>query len=87
MPPTLRARLTAGQAWVQITLSPGAAAEGELRFTFQGPAAATASVSVNPVPLNPLGDQAEPRREVPGAASWITLNPAKAIGIEFLVHS
>jgi hypothetical protein len=72
-----RARSIPGQSWVQVTLSPASAAEGELRFTFEGSEPTPALVSVGPVPLNPTGGQPGSARDVPGAAGWITLNPAR----------
>ena len=68
-----RPGLSATQPRVQVSLVPGAAAEGEVRFTYGGETATTGRVSVLEYRVGPEGESTSPPGE--GAASWVTVNP------------
>lgn len=68
-----RPGLSAVQPRVQVSLVPGAAAEGEVRFTYAGVTPTSGRVSVLEYRIGPEGETTSPPGE--GAAAWITANP------------
>jgi hypothetical protein len=65
-------------ARVQVSLAPGAAARGELRFTYDGTAPVNAHATVLDYRLGPDGPISQPPAESTpfSAANWITVTPA-----------
>jgi hypothetical protein len=77
-PDPSRARLTVAQPRVQLSLNPGAAGEGELRFTYDGPAPTAGQLAVLEYHIGPDGPSARPAADpnAGGAARWISLTPS-----------
>lgn len=90
-----RAEISAGQPRIQVTLSPGASAEGELSFTNDGPAPVYARPLVMQVKVGADGQMLQPADggDGTGAARWISLaapnvvlRPAASTAVRYRVQ-
>jgi hypothetical protein len=72
-----RAGLSVADPRVEVSLRPGAAVDGGLRFTYDGPAPATGQVSVVSYRIGPDGPSVLPSGagEAYGAAGWTSVDP------------
>jgi hypothetical protein len=72
-----RAGLSVADPRVEVSLQPGAAVEGELRFTYDGSAPSTGQVSVVSYRIGPDGPSVLPpgAGEAYGAAGWTSVDP------------
>jgi hypothetical protein len=70
--------LSVAEPRVQLSLDPGGAAEGELRFTYDGPTSTSGRVSVVEYRLTSNGPQFTPLSSQPQdhVVRWVTVSPA-----------
>src|SRR6266516_1208924 len=69
-----RTSLSVAQPRVQVSLNPGTAVDGELRFTYDGPLPANGRLSVVEYHLGPDGPRIDTTTQG-GATQWISLDP------------